>query len=413
MKKNKQIEILAPAGSFASLNAAINAGADAVYFGVGQLNMRSSRATNFTVNQISEVAEVCSQNNVKAYLTLNTVIYDSEYELVNSLLQKAFDCGINAVIASDLAVIIKAREIGLSVHLSTQLSISNIESVQFYSHYADRIVLARELNLDQIKYITDEIKNRNIVGPSGSLLEIEVFAHGAMCVAVSGRCSMSLYGYNLSANRGQCIQACRRQFKVTDPETNQELVIDNNFVMSASDLCTIGMLDKLVDSGVSCLKIEGRGRPPEYVDTVIRIYHQALKDISNNTYSKEKIAKYLKGLSHVYNRGFSTGFYLGLKTDSWAGVSDNKSSVSKTRVGKISKYYSKIKICEIEIIDKVNLKIGDSYLITGPTTGVIYGKFDTFKINNQTKKEAHQGDIITFPVASKVRPGDILFLVTE
>lgn len=413
MKKNRQIEILAPAGSFASLNAAIHAGADAIYFGVGQLNMRSSRATNFSIDQINEVAQVCIKNGVKSYLALNTIIYDSEHTQVAAILQKAFDCGINAVIASDLSVIIKAREIGLSVHISTQLSVSNICSVQFFSQYADRIVLARELSLDQIKHITQEIKNRNIYGPSGSLLEIEVFAHGAMCVAVSGRCSMSLCGYDLSANRGQCTQVCRRHFKVIDVETNQELLIDNNYVMSASDLCTIGMLDKLVGSGVSCLKIEGRGRPPEYVDTVVNVYAQALNDIANNTYNQAKIIDCLEKLNHVYNRGFSTGFYLGLKTDSWAGVSDNKSSVSKTRVGTLTKYYPKIKICEIKIIDKIDIKIGDSYLITGPITGVIYGQFSDFKIDDLPQKVAHQNNVITFPIKNKVRPGDVLFLIAQ
>lgn len=413
MSNTKTIEILAPAGSFASLNAAINAGADAVYFGVGQLNMRSARAVNFSVDQLDQISEICLQNKVKTYLALNTIIYDSEYDQVIALLQKAFNCGINAVIASDFFVITKAREIGLSVHISTQLSVSNIESVQFFSQYTDRIVLARELNLDQIKYITQEINNRNITGPSGRPLEIEVFAHGAMCVAVSGRCSMSLCGYNLSANRGQCIQACRRQFKVVDPETNQELLIDNNYVMSASDLCTIGMLDKLVDSGVACLKIEGRGRPPEYVDTVIKVYRQALIDISNNTYNQSKVSEYLDKLNRVYNRGFSTGFFLGLKADSWAGVSDNKSSTIKTRVGLVSRYYPKIKICEIKIIDKINLKIGDSYLITGPTTGVVYGKLSSFKVDNLSQQKVHQGDIFTFPVENKVRTGDTLFLITE
>lgn len=413
MRPNKKIEILAPAGSFSSLHAAINAGADAVYFGVGQLNMRSARALNFSFEDILSVSQVCQKNHVRSYLTLNTVIYDTEYDQVCSILQQAYDCGINAVIASDMFVIIKAREIGLSVHISTQLSISNIESVRFFSQYADRIVLARELNIDQIKYITQEIKKRHITGPSGELLEIEVFAHGAMCVAVSGRCSMSLCGYNLSANRGQCIQACRRKFKVTDVETNQELIIDNNYVMSASDLCTVGILDKLLDAGVSCLKIEGRGRPPEYVDTVIRVYRSAVDDVINNKFSPYNIPKYMTDLSSVFNRGFSAGFYLGLKTDSWAGVSDNKSTVSKTRVGKITHYYPKIKVAEIKIIDKVDIKTGDKYLITGPTTGIVRGIFSNIIVDNITQSKVGQGDTFTFPLDSKVRIGDTLFVTAE
>lgn len=413
MKQNNKIEILAPAGSFPSLVAAINAGADSIYFGVGQLNMRSSRATNFSIDQIDQVTDLCHKNNVKTYLTVNTIVYDSESDQVIALLKKAHDCAVTAVIASDLSVILKAREIGLCVHISTQLSISNIDAVQFFSKYSDRIVLARELSLEQIKYIIQEIKKRNIVGPSGNLLEIEVFAHGAMCVAVSGRCSMSLCGYNSSANRGQCVQVCRRKFKVVDVETNQELIVDNNYVMSASDLCTIGLLDKLIDSGITCLKIEGRGRPPEYVDTVVRVYRQALNDISNNTFNQQKIIKYLDELGHVYNRGFSTGFYLGLKADSWANISDNKSSTSKTKIGSISKYYPKIKVCEIKIVDKVSLKIGDSYLIAGPTTGVIYGKFKSFKVDDKLQNEVNQGDIITFTVEEKVRSGDTIFLISQ
>lgn len=409
--KTSSIEILAPAGSFASLNSAINAGANAIYFGVGQLNMRAARALNFSFDDIAKVSQICQKNKVNSYLTLNTVVYDSEYDQINQILSEAKRCGINAVIASDMAVITLARKIGLSVHISTQLSISNFESVVFYSQFADRLVLARELTLVQIKSIIDQIKAQKITGPLGNLVEIEVFGHGAMCVAVSGRCSMSLCGYNSSANRGQCVQVCRRQFKVIDPETNQELIIDNNYVMSASDLCTIGMLDKLVDAGITCLKIEGRGRPPEYVDTVVRTYKDALSSIESNTYNQEKIDNYLQQLSRVYNRGFSTGFFMGLKGDSWAGVSDNKSTVSKIRVGKITKFYSKISVAEIKIIDKVDIKTGDSFQITGGTTGIVYGKFGEIKKDDLVVKSATQLDNITFTVDKKVRPGDVLFLV--
>ncbi len=407
----KKVELLAPAGSFETLMTAINAGADAVYFGVGDLNMRASAAINFQISDLKKIADICHENKIRAYITLNTVVYNQELEKIREIIDQVKLYGIDAIIASDLAVIEYARKIGVEVHISTQMSVSNTESVRFFSKFADRIVLARELDLEQVQKIIEDIKKENICGPSGKLVEIEIFAHGAMCVAQSGRCAMSLYHYNLSANRGKCTQVCRRKYQVIDMDTNQELVIDNNFVMSRSDLCTIGMLDKLVASGISVLKIEGRGRGPEYVDTVIRTYKEALTTIENGNYSQEKVTTWLFNLKKVFNRNFSTGYYMGRKIEEWSNGENNMATEKKQLIGQIEHYYPKIGVILMTINNDVEIRQGDQLMITGPTTGTLKGKFEDLLVNDEKSDRAIKGDSITFKVSEKVRVNDKVFLI--
>lgn len=328
------IEILAPAGSFESLNAAINAGADSVFLGIADFNMRASAAVNFTRENLQEVVKLCHENKVKVYLTVNTLLYNDDLGTMRDVVDLAKKTRVDALIVADIATVVYAREKGMEVHISTQLSISNTEGVKFYSQFADRIVLARELKLEQIKKIHEDIIAQEIKGPKGELVEIEAFAHGAMCVAVSGRCSMSLYCSGTSANKGKCSQICRRPFTVTDDLTGKKLRVDNNFVMSASDLCTIGMLPQMIDAGVKVFKFEGRGRAPEYVDMVIRSYKEAFDSIENGTYTKDKIKAWNKDLGTVFNRGQSTGLYMGLEFSEWAMGSNSKATRKKVQIGR-------------------------------------------------------------------------------
>jgi len=369
--KGSSVEIMAPAGSFESLMAAVNAGAASVYFGVGDLNMRSGSA-NFEVDDLASVAGICAENNVKSYLTLNTIMYDEDLENARSMCNMAVDAGVSAIIASDISVIEYARSVGMEVHISTQLNVSNMEVVRFFSRYADVIVLARELSLAQIEHICSEIVKQNICGPSGELLRIEVFVHGAMCVAVAGKCYMSLAQYNSSANRGKCLQTCRRRYRVTDEDTGEELVIDNKFVMSPGDMCTIKMIDKLIDAGVSVLKIEGRARGPEYVDAVVRQYRKALALVDAGEYTDEKKQELETELAKVFNRGFwKNGYYLGKRLGEWSGAYGSKATTKKVIAGKVVNFYKKPMVAEI-LAESGQIEKGDRLAVTGPTTGIAY-----------------------------------------
>ncbi|MFA5532316.1 MAG: peptidase U32 family protein [Candidatus Shapirobacteria bacterium] len=400
MIKNK-VKILAPAGNFESLMAAINSGADEVYFGIGNLNMRAAGAHNFSINDLKKISHICKKAEVKTWVTLNTVVYDEEITDIKKILEKIKKNQIDGIIASDLAVIKIAYEKKIEVCASTQMSVSNLETIRFLSKWVDRVVLARELNLEQIEKITKGIKKEKIKGPKGRLIEIEVFGHGAMCVGISGRCEMSLYHYNLSANRGKCVQVCRRKYEVIEMETKKKLVLDNNLIMSRSDLCTIGLLDNLVKSGIRAIKIEGRARAADYVETVVRVYKKALKLIEENKYSKGEREKLLKELKTVFNRGFSNGYYLGRSEKEWAEGENNLATETKILLGKIDHYYPKAEVAQVKLTTKERINNGDNYLIIGPSTGVTRGRFLGIKMD---------GEILTFKVDKKVRKNDNLFI---
>ncbi|MBU1974879.1 MAG: U32 family peptidase [Nanoarchaeota archaeon] len=403
-------ELMAPAGSFETLQAAINAGADSVYFGVGPLNMRA-RAANFGIKDLPKIVEICKDASVRSYLTLNTVIYDSDLDEMKKIADLAKEVGITAVIATDISVIQYLNKIGMRTHISTQANVSNIEAVKFYSQYADVIILARELTLDQIKSICAGIKKEKISGPNGELVAIEVFIHGALCVSIAGKCYMSLATYNQSANRGSCLQNCRRSYRVTDDETGDELVVDNKYVMSPKDLCTIGILDKLIDAGASIFKIEGRGRKADYVDTVVRVYKDALKSIEEKKYTQKKIDTWTKELEKVYNRGFwQGGYYLGKKLGEWSGVYGSKSTEKKVYVGKGLNYYQKNSVGMFSI-ETGEVKVGDDVMITGPTTGLLRFKVEEIMVNDKKVDCAKKGDEVTIAVSGKIRASDKLFVI--
>ncbi len=406
-------ELLAPAGSFESIHAAINAKCDAVYFGIGDLNMRARGAKNFSIKDLPKIINICKKSNVRAYVTLNTIVYDQELPEMKKMIDAIKDAGADAIIASDMAVIQYARERGVEVHISTQLSISNSESLRFYAQFSDRVVLARELRLEQIKKISEQIKSQKITGPSGNLIELEAFVHGALCVAVSGRCNMSLYCHDESANRGKCLQMCRRQYRIIDLETKREMIVDNNFVMSPADLCTIGLLPELLDAGVRVLKIEGRAKSADYIDMVVRTYREALLSIGNKTYSQEKVQDWNKDLKTVYNKGQSQGLYRGRSFDEWSGIYGNKATKQKVLIGKIDKYYPKIKVAQINITHGVSFEKGEEYLIISDTTGAIRGKVPTMKCDEKDISKAGQGMEITFKVPKKIKKGDSLFILRK
>lgn len=399
-----KVNILAPAGNFESLMAAVRAGTDEIYFGIGNLNMRATGANNFSVNDLEKISKICKKAGIKSWVTLNTVIYDEELKKIKSILAEIKKAGIDGIIASDLAVIKKAFEEKIEVCVSTQMSVSNLETVKFLSQWVERIVLARELNLKQIKKIVEGIKKEKIKGPKKNLMEIEVFGHGAMCVGISGRCQMSLYHYNLSANRGKCVQVCRRKYEVKDKETGKELILDNDLIMSRSDLCTIGLLDKLVETGIKAIKIEGRARSADYVETVVRVYKKALSLIEEKKYNKVEKEKLLEELKRVFNRGFSSGFYMGRSTDEWASGENNLATEKKILLGKIDHYYQKIGVAEIKLTNSERIQNGDKYMIIGPSTGVIRGMFSDIKMDK---------NVLTFRVGEKVRKNDKLFICRE
>lgn len=408
----QSIELMAPAGNFESLQAALDNGADSVYFGVEQLNMRARATVNFTVDDLPEIARRCKAVNVRTYLTLNTIIYDHDLSIVKTLLKEAKAANITAVIAMDQAVIAAARAMEMEVHISTQLNVTNIETVKFYAMFADTMVLSRELSLRQVKYITDQIEKENITGPSGRLVEIEIFGHGALCMAVSGKCYMSLHAYNSSANRGACKQNCRKKYTVIDQETGFEMELDNEYIMSPKDLCTIDFLDEIIQSGIKVLKIEGRGRAPEYVAHVIKAYRDAIDSVADGTYSKDKVVGWMQELEKVYNRGFWSGYYLGQKLGEWSKGSGSHATQKKVYIGKGVHYYPKAKIGEFKI-EAYDLNVGDTILITGPSTGAKEMQVDEMMVNTVRVGSGTKNDLVTIPLEFRIRPSDKLYKIVE
>lgn len=408
----QKIELMAPAGNFESLQAALDNGADSVYFGVEQLNMRARASINFTLDDLEEITRRCKAKNVRTYLTLNTIIYDHDLSIVKTLVKKAKEADITAVIAMDQAVIAIARAFDMEVHISTQINITNLETVKFYAMFADTMVLSRELSLRQVKHITEQIEKEQIKGPSGRLVEIEIFGHGALCMAVSGKCYMSLHTYNSSANRGACKQNCRKKYTVVDQETGIEMELDNEYIMSPKDLCTIDFLDQVADAGIKVLKIEGRGRAPEYVAKVIKCYREAIDGLNNNTYSKEQVIIWMQELEKVYNRGFWSGYYLGQKLGEWSKGSGSHATQKKVYIGKGVHYFPKAKIGEFKI-EAYDVSIGDTILITGPTTGAKELELKEMLVNDKPKDKGTKGDAITIPLDFRVRPSDKLYKIVE
>lgn len=406
------IEIMSPVGSYESLMAAIQAGAEAVYFGVGQLNMRSRSSSNFTLDDLKKISTICSDNNVKTYITLNTIMYDCDLEMMKNTVDAAKENNISAIIASDMSVIRYARSRDVEVHMSTQCNITNIEAVKYYAQFADVIVTARELTLKQVAGIVTAIKTEKIKGPSGNLIKIELFAHGALCMAISGKCYLSLDNMNYSANRGACLQLCRRGYIVTDKEERHQFELDHEYIMSPKDLCTIGFLDKILKAGVSVLKIEGRGRSPEYVKTVTTCYHEAVESIYDNTYSKNKIEAWMKRLSSVYNRGFWDGYYLGRKLGEWTEKYGSRATKTKVYVGKVTNYFSKLQVAEIKI-ETHDISTGDEILIIGPTSGVVEQQISEIRIELKKTKSAVKGDVCSIPVKELVRKNDKVYKLVE
>jgi len=411
MKKGK-VELMAPAGSFESLMAAIQAGADSVYFGIEQLNMRARASINFTLDDLPEIARIGKKHSIKTYITLNTIVYDHDLSLVKAIINQAKENDISAIIAADQAVIAYARQAGMEVHISTQVNVTNVETVRFYSLFADVMVLARELSLKQMKLIVDQIRKENICGPSGELIRIEVFAHGALCMAVSGKCYLSLHTYNSSANRGACIQNCRRTYTVRDKEDGFEFDIDNEYIMSAKDLCTIDFMDRLLDTGVSVLKIEGRGRAPEYVKTVVGCYREAIDAVDNGTYTKSGVEEWVKKLETVYNKGFWSGYYLGQKLGEWADDHGSRATQKKVYVGKGVHYYPKIGVASFKI-EAHQLKVGDKVLITGNTTGVFETEVEDIQMEGKSIRQAKKGETIAIKTNERIRPSDKLYKLVE
>ncbi|WP_243473336.1 peptidase U32 family protein [Winogradskyella sp. MH6] len=408
----QKIELMAPAGNFESLQAALDNGADSVYFGVEQLNMRARASINFTLDDLEEITRRCKAKNVRTYLTLNTIIYDHDLSIVKTLVKRAKEAGITAVIAMDQAVIAIAREFDMEVHISTQINITNLETVKFYAMFADTMVLSRELSLRQVKHITEQIEKEQIKGPSGRLVEIEIFGHGALCMAVSGKCYMSLHAYNSSANRGACKQNCRKKYTVVDQETGIEMELDNEYIMSPKDLCTIDFLDQVADAGIKVLKIEGRGRAPEYVAKVIKCYREAIDSLENDTYSKEQVISWMQELEKVYNRGFWSGYYLGQKLGEWSKGSGSHATQKKVYIGKGVHYFPKAKIGEFKI-EAYDVSLGDTILITGPTTGAKEFELKEMLVNDKPQEKGTKGDAITIPLDFRVRPSDKLYKIVE
>ncbi|MFC2512004.1 MAG: peptidase U32 family protein [Prevotella denticola] len=407
-KNSNEFEIMAPVGSRESLAAAIHAGADSVYFGIGRLNMRSHSANHFTIDDLKEIAGTCKAQGIKTYLTVNTIIYGEDIETMHEIVDAARAAGITAVIASDVAVMMYCRQAGVEVHLSTQLNISNIDALKFYAQFADVAVLARELNMDQVKEIHRQILEQNICGPKGQPVRIEMFCHGAFCMAISGKCYMSLHDANRSANRGECVQICRRSYTVTDNETGNQLEIDNKYIMSPKDLKTVRFIDRMMDAGVRVFKIEGRARGPEYVHTVVTCYREAIESVLDGTFTEEKKDLWDKRLSTVFNRGFWDGYYQGQKMGEWTKEYGNKATEKKVLIGKVMKYFSRLGVAEIAVEANTFSK-GDKLLITGNTTGAMFLNADEIRYDLRPVDAAEQGWRVSIPVPRKVRPNDKLF----
>lgn len=409
----KKLEIMAPAGSFESLEAAIKAGADSVYFGVTQLNMRARASANFTLEDMGEIVKRAKSAGVLTYLVVNTLLYDHDIVIAKKLVDAAKENGVDAIIAFDFAVMNYCNEIGMPAHATIQFSISNYEAVKFFSKMTNRVVLARELTLEQIKSIHEKIVEENLLGNEGRLMELEVFGHGALCVAQSGRCFMSLYTHNASANRGACLQNCRHAYKVTDMENGKELVIDNHYVMSAADICTIDFLDKFIDAGISVLKIEGRGRSPEYVYTIVSTYKKALKDMEEGTYTKEKIEGYFKDLEKVFNRKLSHGnFFLGKEIGAYSDTYGSKATEERIYKGKITNYFANLGVAEI-LLEAGEIRTGEKFLITGETTGVVFGEIEEIRIDDKSVEVASPKVAISIKVPKKVRNNDKFYILTK
>lgn len=405
------IEIMAPVGSYASLQAAIQGGANSVYFGIGNLNMRSKSSQNFTLDDLVRITDICRKAHIRTYLTLNTVIYDHELEQMRQLVDAAKSNGISAIIASDQSVIQYARKVGMEVHMSTQTNITNLEAVKYYAQFADVMVTARELQIEQVKSITQAIEKQQIKGPSGNLVQIEIFAHGALCMAVSGKCYLSLDNLNSSANRGACLQQCRRKYTVKDKESNLELEIDNEYIMSPKDLKTVSFLDKILDAGVRVLKLEGRGRSPEYVKTVTRVYREAVNAWFAHEYSEENIQRWNDELATVYNRGFWDGYYMGKKEGEWTENYGNQATTRKIYVGLVTNYFSKIGVADIKI-ESHDLSIGEECMIIGPTTGVIeVNAIHELRLHLTPVETVTKGNLCSMPVNELVRRGDKLYKI--
>ncbi len=405
-------EIMAPVGSREALAAALQAGADSIYFGIEALNMRAHSANHFTIRDLHEIAETCANHGVKSYLTVNTIIYDTDLELMQQICRAAKEAGISAVIASDVAVLSYCQEIGQEVHLSTQLNISNVEALRFYARFADVAVLARELNLEQVAHIHRAIEDEQICGPSGKPIRLEMFCHGALCMAVSGKCYLSLQNLGRSANRGECMQVCRRSFTVTDRETGMELDVDNKYIMSPKDLKTIGFMDKMVEAGVSVFKIEGRARAAEYVYTVVKCYKEALRAVLDGTFSPERVAEWNKQLATVFNRGFWDGYYLGQKMGEWSKVYGSQATERKQYIGKGQKYFSRLGVGEF-LLEAGGFQVGDKLLIVGPTTGAHYVTATDIHGDHGPVQKAEKGMRVSIPVPEKTRPSDKLYLIVS
>ena len=407
-----QLEIMAPVGSRESLTAAIQAGANSVYFGIGQLNMRSHSANHFTIDDLREIAATCAEHNIKSYLTVNTIIYGEDLSTMHEIIDAAKEAQISAVIASDVAVMAYCNEVGVEVHLSTQLNITNIDALKFYARFADVVVLARELNMEQVADIHRQIKEQHICGPKGELIRIEMFCHGALCMAVSGKCYMSLANSNRSANRGECVQICRRSYTVTDKETGNELEIDNQYIMSPKDLKTLRFIDRMIESGVTVFKIEGRARGPEYVYTVVSCYREAIQSVVDGTFTEEKKDQWDERLATVFNRGFWDGYYQGQTLGEWNQNYGSAATEKKVLVGKVVKYFSKLGVAEMAV-EASEMSLGDKLLITGPTTGVMYLDAEEIRYDLKPVDKAEKGWRVSVPVPGKVRPNDKLFKLVK
>ena len=412
MIARNDFEIMAPVGSRESLTAAIQAGANSIYFGIEHLNMRAHSASAFTISDLREIARICEENGVKSYLTVNTIIYEGDLAMMRHIVDAAKESGISAVIAADVAVLQYCNSIGVEVHLSTQLNISNSEALKFYAHFADVVVLARELNIEQVEEIYRVIVEEDIRGPKGELIRIEMFCHGALCMAISGKCYLSLHQLGRSANRGQCMQVCRRGYIVKDRESDIELEVDNKYIMSPKDLKTIGFMDRLIKAGVRVFKIEGRARGPEYVSTVVGCYKEALEACLDGTFNKEKCEEWDKRLATVFNRGFWDGYYLGQKMGEWSNIYGSQATEKKVYIGRGIKYFSKLGVGEF-YIEAGELNVGDKLLITGPTTGAMYVDLEEARVDLGPVERVPKGVYVSFKVPDKVRPADKLYKIVK
>ena len=408
----QDFEIMAPAGSWESLHAAIQAGANSVYFGIENLNMRSNSSNNFTINDLREIVALCQQNSLKSYLTINTILYEKDIALMHQIVDAAHEVGISAIIAADVAVMMYAHSKGVEVHLSTQLNISNTDSLEFYAHFADVVVLARELNMEQVAAIYHDIQERHICGPSGEPIRIEMFCHGALCMAVSGKCYLSLHEKNKSANRGSCNQICRRSYTVKDKEQDIELDVDNEYIMSPKDLKTIHFLNKMMDSGVRIFKIEGRARSAEYVKTTVTCYKEAVQAYLDDTFTEEKIADWDQRLSKVFNRGFWDGYYLGQRLGEWSANYGSQATHRKVYIGKVTNYFKNMGVAEI-LVETQSISVGDEILITGETTGAYESIITEIRVNLQIVQEAKKGDAFSMITSELVRRNDKVFKIVE